>query len=300
LDGELWIWLTVAAAFLQNVRSALQKSLTTQLSTAGATYCRFLYALPFALVYACWAGGASALPALGSRFTAFCVIGGTAQILGTLALVASFSYRNFAVATAYSKTETVQTALFGIVLLGDAVTPGAALAIVISLAGVLALTTRPGQPILDVLAAVTARPALLGIASGAAYGVAAVCYRAASLSVEGARFDAAAAVTLAAVIGFQTLAMGIGLLLRDRAELARVLAAWRRGAAVGLAGMSASVGWFTAMTLQNAAYVRALGQIELVFTFAASSLLFGERSTRREVTGVALVVAGILLLLTAA
>jgi drug/metabolite transporter (DMT)-like permease len=138
---------------------------------------------------------------------------------------------------------------------------------------------------------------MLGIGSGAGFGVAAVCYRAASLSLALPSAVSAAATTLLAVIAFQTLAMGAGLLVADRVQLGRVLSSWRSGVLVGLTGMAASVGWFTAMTLQNAAYVRAVGQIELVFTFAASVLIFGERSTRRELAGVGLIVAGIVLLL---
>ncbi len=49
--------------------------------------------------------------------------------------------------------------------------------------------------------------------------------------------------------------------------------------------------------MQNAAYVRALGQIELVFTFAASVFFFREKTNRIEVVGIALVVAGILVLI---
>jgi drug/metabolite transporter (DMT)-like permease len=61
--------------------------------------------------------------------------------------------------------------------------------------------------------------------------------------------------------------------------------------------MIASAGWFTAMTIQNAAYVRALGQIELVFTFTAAVFFFRERPNRTEVIGILLVIGGILLLL---
>ena len=50
---ELWIPLTIGGAFFQNLRSALQKHLKAKLSTGGASYVRFLYALPFALLY-CW------------------------------------------------------------------------------------------------------------------------------------------------------------------------------------------------------------------------------------------------------
>ena len=106
-----------------------------------------------------------------------------------------------------------------------------------------------------------------------------------------------AAFTLAAVTVMQTLGMSLWLAVREPGELARVLRAWPVAGLVGLSGMIASACWFTAMTIQNAAYVRALGQLELVFTFAASVLFFGERSNRIEVLGILLVVAGISVLL---
>ena len=45
---ELWIAFTIAAAFFQNLRSAMQKHLQGRLSTLGAAYVRFVYALPIA------------------------------------------------------------------------------------------------------------------------------------------------------------------------------------------------------------------------------------------------------------
>ena len=76
-----------------------------------------------------------------------------------------------------------------------------------------------------------------------------------------------------------------------------MLQAWKVAGVGGLSGMMASAGWFTAMTIQNAAYVRALGQIELVFTFAASYFFFHEKTNRVELFGIALVIGGILILL---
>lgn len=51
------------------------------------------------------------------------------------------------------------------------------------------------------------------------------------------------------------------------------------------------------MTLQNAAYVRALGQIELLFTFAVTYFYFRERASLNEIAGIVLIVGGILVLL---
>ena len=74
---------------------------------------------------------------------------------------------------------------------------------------------------------------------------------------------------------------------REPATLGRVAGSWRQAAWIGVVGVTASACWFIAMTIQNAAYVRALGQIELVFTFIASALVFRERSNRKELAGVA-------------
>jgi drug/metabolite transporter (DMT)-like permease len=226
------------------------------------------------------------------------VVGGLAQITATALLLYSFSFRNFAVGTTYSKTETVQTAIFGILILGDPLGIGAAAAIAISLIGVMAISVaRSRMTFLGLLTSLAEKPALIGIASGAFFGLSAISYRGASLSLGEHGFLIRAAYTLACVTVFQTLVMAIYMRLREPGQVTTVFRAWRVSAWAGITGMIASACWFTAMTIQNAAYVRALGQIELVFTFAASILLFQEWPNRTEVIGILLVVAGILLLL---
>ncbi|MDX1433813.1 MAG: EamA family transporter [Gammaproteobacteria bacterium] len=297
---ELWIPITIAAAFCQNLRSALQKHLRGRLSTGGATISRFLYAVPFALGYAAWlaVAGDHPLPAPGARFWLFATVGGAGQIVATALLVHLFSLRNFAVGTTYSKTEVIQTALFGIVILGDPLRLGPGVGIVVSLIGVMAISVaRQDVSWRALLLGWIERPALIGLASGACFGLSAVSYRAASLSLGGEGFVMQAAFTLAVVTVMQSLAMSLWLAVREPGEMTRVLRAWPVAGLVGLSGMVASACWLTAMTIQNAAYVRALGQIELVFTFVASVLIFRERSNAVEASGIALVIAGIVVLL---
>jgi drug/metabolite transporter (DMT)-like permease len=296
---ELWIPITIAAAFSQNVRSALQKHLKGVLSTSGATLARFVYAAPLAVLYAVGLHMAGfELPSPNPTFTIYAMIGGLSQILATALLVSLFSHRNFAVGTAYSKSEALQTAVFGVVILGESISSGAAFGIVVSLAGVMAISVGSGQVSLSTLiAGLTQRTAVVGLASGAFFGVSAVTYRAASLGLDGGEVVMRAAFTLAFATVFQTIVMSIYMRLREPGEFTNTLRAWRVAALVGLSGMIASACWFTAMTMQNAAYVRALGQIELVFTFIVSYFVFRERSTKLEAIGIALVIAGILLLL---
>jgi drug/metabolite transporter (DMT)-like permease len=297
---EAWIPITIAAAFLQNLRTALQKHLKARLSTAGATFSRFCFAVPLAFAYG--AGVLlvedSALPPGNPEFFVFCLIGSAAQILATALLVALFSYRNFAAGTSYSKTETVQTALFGAVVLGETLSGGALVGILVSLFGVILVSLARSQiTARHLLSDLAARPALMGLASGAFFGIAAVSYRAAALSLADGSVWLRAACTLASVIVLQTVMMSLYLVLREPGQLTAVLRSWRVTIWVSVTGLLGSICWFTAMTMQNAAYVRALGQVELVFTFMATTLIFREELRRAEVLGIFLIVAGILLLL---
>ncbi|WPE18927.1 EamA family transporter [Shinella zoogloeoides] len=293
---ELWIPITIAAAFLQNLRSALQKHLQGSLGTRGASFVRFGYGFPLAIFYVLVLRLAVGLPfpALNWTFAFWAVIGGLAQIFATMLLVYLFSLRNFAVGTAYSKTEPVQAAIFGFVLLGERITFGAVVAIIVGVVGVMLISlARAPLSWRNILAALTSRTALIGIASGAVFGISAVAYRSASLSLQGPGPIMDAAVTLACVTTFQTAFMLVWMGWKDKREIVDVLKSWRSSSLVGIAGVLGSACWFTAMSLQQVAYVRALGQIELVFTFMASWFLFHERVNRTEAAGCLLIVCGI-------
>ncbi|MCE2521224.1 MAG: EamA family transporter [Alphaproteobacteria bacterium] len=292
---ELWIPVTIAAAFLQNARSALQKHLRSRLDTVGAAYVRFVYAVPFTLVWVATllVVGGHPLPLPDSTFLVFAGIAGLSQILATLFLVALFSLRTFAAGTAYSKTETVQAAIIGLLILGDPLSVGALAGIVVSLVGVLVLSiarTTAGARELS------GRAIPFGLASGALFALTAVSVRAASLSLGGDGFLMQAAFTLLVVTAWQTVIMTAWLFARRRQVLAEAFGSWRVSGLVGLTGMMASACWFTAMTIENAAYVRALGQVELVFTFIASRVIFREHSSIAEFMGILAIVAGILVL----
>ena len=274
-----------------------------RLSVNGATYCRFIYAAPFALAYPLLLtlGPETALPMPNTRFVLFAAAGGVSQAVGTALLVYLFSLRNFATGIAYSKTEVVLTAVFSLVILGEIVTAAGAAAIVVSLVGVVLISfARDTARVQDTARPVwTGRAALVGLASGGLLGLSAVCYRAGALALADGGVLMRAAFTLAFTVILQSVGMGLWIRARESGELLRVLKCWRSAWPVGLVGMLGSAGWFTAMTLENAAYVRAVGQIELVFAFAASVLFFGERPTPAESLGIALIMVGVVVLVLA-
>ena len=296
---EAWLLFTLAAAFLQNLRNSLQKSINSVLSTSGAAYTRFVFGFPLALIY--WIvlrTHDAQLLDWGLEFLGFAAMGGIAQILAMWFLLRSFALKSFAVGTAYSKTETFQTAAFTILILGEAVTSLTFLAILISFAGVcfLSLAKLTVDP-RDFLFSWTNKGALMGLTNGAFLGISAVSYRGAALSLGGDNALLAASATLLVALAIQTAVMTAYLFRFEKGELSKVWHNRGKGALVGLASMLGSVGWFTAMTLQNAAYVRAVGQVELIFTFLTSVLIFKEKISFYEILGTFLIVGGITVLL---
>ena len=296
---ELWIPITIFAAFMQNARSALQKHLKGRLTTLGASYVRFLYAMPFALLYAgaVHEVGGYPWPTMHVEFLIYCLLGGISQILFTAVLLWLFQFRNFAVGTTYSKTETVQVALLGWLVIGDGLGLVPLIAIIVSAVGVMALSV--GQTKVSVgrlFTGLIEKPTLIGLLCGALLGSSVVFFRKAALTLDYDGFVMAAAFTLAVSVVMQTVIMGVYLAIYERRTLGDVFVHWKWSMAVGVCGVLGSIGWFTAFTLENAAFVRALGQIELVFTFIASVFIFRETTNRAEIVGILLVVGGILLL----
>ncbi|GIT90674.1 membrane protein [Jannaschia pagri] len=295
----LWIFATLFAASAQAIRFYLQKRLSTGgLSPVAATFARFVYApVPIAVGLAAWAfTGDTALPSLGDGFAGYAIVGGTAQILATVCVVALFARRNFAVGIAFSKTAVLLTVVTGFLMLGETVTWLALGAMAVGFAGVLLLSLPEGGGLRGNPFNVAS---LLGLAAGALFSVSAVSYRGASLLVETDLPLVRAAMTLCCVTLFQTVLLAAWLAWRDRAGLIAVFQRWRSTSLVGVTSLLGSLGWFTAYTLQTASLVNAVGQIELLLSMLISGLLLQERQTRRELTGITLVglsVVGLILL----
>ena len=292
----LWIPITIWAAFAQTIRNLAQKGLTASLGALGATLVRFLYGLPFALL---WLFGVkvfanAAWPNLSLAFLGWACLGSIAQIFATALLLRVMAERNFALGVAYSKSDVIQSALFGYVFLGDLLSTGAGIAMLFGTLGVLLLSPPDREhPFRALLTSWTTRSALLGLASGTCFALSALGFRGAALALPDTSFLMAAAVTLAMAQTLQTLALGGWLLARDPEVVAGSLRAWRPSLLAGFMGAAASVGWFTAMAIEPAAHVRALGMIELVFSYMVSLRLFRDKLTSLERAGLLLLAIGL-------
>jgi len=293
-----WLWavFTVIAAAAQTVRNAAQKELTGKLGTVGATQVRFLFGCPFAVIFlmAMVAGGAR-VPPVTWMFWPWLFAGALAQIAATALMLAAMEERSFVAAIAYIKTEPVQVALFGLVFLGDAVTPEMAAAIVIATAGVIVMSTGAGA--LATMASL--RPTVLGLAAGACFALSAIGYRGAILALHDPSYAIAATFTLTVGLLVQSVMLALYLVLRDRAVLTAILGAWRPSLFAGFMGAVASQFWFLAFALTTAANVRTLALVEVLFAQAISVFAFRQPVSPREAVGIAAIVAGVVLLIRA-
>ncbi|WP_227269304.1 DMT family transporter [Roseobacter weihaiensis] len=284
---DLWVFLSCAAAGFQTLRFMLQKVLSTAtLTPTGATFARFVYSAPVICcaisLYLLSTDQRADQP--GTVFWAYSVAGGAAQVLATICVVTLFKSRSFAVGVTLMKTEVILSVVVGLILLGEGVGTLALGAIAVGLVGVLLLSTPPE---------VTGwgwremwnRSVGLGLASGILFAVSAVSYRGASLEIAAEDPIVRAGLTLAAVTTMQMIGMALWLRFRDRAQLRAVWQARRTALWIGIMSLAGSFCWFFAFTLQTAAYVKAVGQVELVFSLLVSVLFFGERSSWRELMG---------------
>ena len=295
---ELWIFASLLAATLQTVRFMLQKVLSrTQLSTAGATFSRFCYSAPFLWVVAAFYFSKSGTdpPELSFLFWIYASLGGVAQILATVCVVALFKSRNFAVGITFKKTEVIQAVLVGIILLQEGVALEGLGAILIGLLGVLMLSDQA-----SISDAQTNRffnrATGLGIMSGFLFAISAVAYRGATLEVSMPSAMTTAMITLLWVVSLQVLLMGIWIYLYEPGQLGAVWKARKSAVWIGLTSMGGSFGWFTAFSVQNAAYVKALGQIEILLSMAVGYFFFREKLTVREFFGVCFLATSVMLL----
>jgi drug/metabolite transporter (DMT)-like permease len=293
----LWVFTTLVAAVGQTARNAMQSSLTASLGTLGATQVRFLYGFPFALVFLALvtAVARASVPGPTGEFIVYTSAGALAQIFATALMLAAMRARAFSVAITFTKTEAVQVALFGFVFLGDALTSARVAAIAIATAGVVVVAAKPGTD----WTVRGAKPLLFGIASGGLFALSAVGFRGGILALGDAPYFVRATTTLVWSLGIQAFLLGAWLVTFDRAALARSLAVWRKSLFAGFMGAFASQFWFLGFSLTPAANVRTLALVEVLFAQAVSRRVFGQRVSAREAAGMALVLAGVALLLLA-
>ncbi len=293
-----WILVTVFGAFFQNLRSSLQKKLNKDISTLASTYVRFAFALPFAaILFFLFFRDLQIINTILTQqgFLFNVLLASIFQIIFTFILLYLFNFSNFVVGTSLSKTEVIQVGLFEYLILNEKLNKFGISGIIISTLGVVLLSVKDIKLFFNNLFSKTT---FIGLISGLFLALSVVYFRAAVLTLDNISSNFGKAIS-ALFIGLfiQTLILTIYLIIFEKSEFKKLYNDKYECLLTGIAGLLASLSWFYAFTLIQSSFVRALGQVELLFSYFSSRYFFKEKVRFTEIMGIIIFIVGVTILL---
>ena len=288
----MWILLTLLAAFMQAWRNAFQSQLSKEVSVAGVTLARFIWAGPIAAVYLVglylWQN--VGVPDFSGRFIGFILGASAMQILATGLMVKLFKLQNFAIGAGLAKSEAVVAAILGTVFFGTHLSPLGWSGVLLGGVAIFLMSAKQG------LRSLSLNTVLIGLACGTSFALTSLWVREASLCLN-IGFPHSAAWVLLFVISLQTLVLVSYLLLKDKSTLA---ALWQRPKLTLLTSTASclgSIGWFSAMSLQAVPYVKTLGQVEVFFMILIATFWLKEKVQIKDMLGLVLIAVAAILVM---
>ena len=288
----MWILLTLLAAFMQAWRNAFQSQLSKEVSVAGVTLARFIWAGPIAAVYLVglylWQN--VGVPDFSGRFIGFILGASAMQILATGLMVKLFKQQNFAIGAGLAKSEAVVAAILGTVFFGTHLSPLGWSGVLLGGVAIFLMSAKQG------LRSLSLNTALIGLACGTSFALTSLWVREASLCLN-IGFPHSAAWVLLFVISLQTLVLVSYLSLKDKSTLT---ALWQRPKLTLLTSTASclgSIGWFSAMSLQAVPYVKTLGQVEVFFMILIATFWLKEKVKIKDMLGLVLIAIAAILVM---
>lgn len=293
-----WIVTSILGAFFQNARSSIQKRLNTEMSLMASTYVRFAFSLPILLiVFFLYFGNFDYFKIVikSSNFLTYVILASVLQITFTLLFLYLLKFTNFLVGTALSKTEVIQIAFFEFVILKDYLNFYALLGIMISTIGVIIFSTKDLKNIIN---SFFSKSTVVGLLCGTLLALSVVFYRGSMEFIEftNKNFDRALLTLFAATI-IQTSLITFYLLFFEITEFKKIKSNIKLSSLAGFFGFSATISWFYSFSLVQAALVRAVGQIELLFSYISSRFMFKEKIRFIEILGIIIFIVGLILVI---
>ncbi len=301
-----WIWIPISvfAALMQAVRTAAQKTLNQSMSTMGTTYVRSLFGMPTLIVFlgAAMLYTGHGIPKYNPAFLWHTAVAALTQVLATALLIYMFRLKNFAVGTMLTKTDVIMTALIGSALFSEQLTQWGWVALVVVTCGAIlmligkmgtAAFREGGETFWGLL---VGRPTRVALMCALLFTLSYLFLREATRDLgEQHHFLWRAGWTVVLATGLQTVCLGIWLAVKEPVVFRQMWPLRGIASFIGLTSALGSIGWYSAFALQNASYVRAVGQIEAVFTLAISWLYFREKITALELIGIVVTMGGVLM-----
>ncbi len=295
-----WVLITAIASLSQTLRSVFQKNLIEDVGVLVSAYSRFIFALPLVLLLGIIFLSTQdfiILKTLSLMTWFFLIAASICQILFTIILIKLFTLRSFAIGVAFSKTEVIQTTLLETIIIGFILTSHILLAIIIGFIGMLFMSKQKliGTLRYDKL---FWQQITLGISSGIFLSLSSVLYKVALDSVTTDLIYKKVLVLSFLALAFQSAIFGVYIVAAEgKQNVLKLINIWKKGFPVGFFGCAATFCWFYAFSLVNATFVRAVGQLEVVFSVLISYVFYREQITGLELIGISLITISILALL---
>lgn len=300
---HLWIGFTLIGALMQAVRTAAQRDLNKSMSTLATTYVRSLFGLPWLALYlgAVLLATGERWPPLSAAYLAWTFLGAMAQVAATMLLIRMFRLKNFGVGTMLTKSDVIITAILGSLFFSERLSTIGVMALLVILAGVVVMSLAR-TPLAELtggrralLKSLLSQPTRVALGCAVSFSISYLALREATMAIGDGSFLWRGGWTVLIAIAMQTVIVGAWLAAVEPAAFTLLRPNLNLCTFIGVTSAAGSIGWFTAFALQNASYVRAVGQIEVVFTLLISALYFRERITPREYAGIVLCVLGVVI-----
>lgn len=269
---------------MQTWRNGLQSKLSKHVDTSGVTLSRFLFAAPIAAIYlfVLYQTNPQILPEYSITFVRFVLIAAVMQIIATSLMVVLFKQKNFAIGAGLAKSEAVVAGVLGTLFFGSQLTLLGWGGIFVGTISIFVLSglLQKGN--------FSFKTVLIGLACGSSFALTSLYVREASHELN-LPFVHGAAWVLLWVILVQTIALTIFIGVKNPKVFSQLKQHAGLTLATSLTSCIGSIGWFTAMALQHVAYVKTLGQIEVLFTILLSIFWLKQPVKKHEVWGLLLI-----------
>jgi len=295
----LWILVTLSAVISQTIRNIFAKQLSKTTGSETVTLCRFLFGLPVIVVgYLIGQSIYGGVRILSPEFFLWIVIFATAQILATALFISLFHHKNFMVSVTYIKSEAIFITFLGILFLSEHLSLLGWLGIIVAFSGLLlASFAKERIGFTAIKNSFRQKSSYLGLLSGLFFAMTAVAVKKSLIFLEAGQLFMKPVFALTFSYSLEVALLLPIIFLKRRDELSGVLKDPRIPFFIGVFSAFGSFFWVFAYALAYVAYVTIVGKVEFILITLISIFYFKERVYKNELLGMAIMVAGTILLI---
>ena len=313
-----WVFITLFAACAQGTRTGMQKHLAETVDKTTANFARYIFGVPLLITLLALSHYQVIAPFNTTlMFYCYCALLAGFQLLGTAFMLTVFRRKNYIMGVAFARTEALLVAVIGLMFFASPISLTGAIAVIIGVVGVLLLSkinlqVKPQQlqlalqrvrttPLRQLLnqswQSLSQGSFLLGISSGIAFAFTAWFIRLANAELDsGPWLGPVLTLGISNLIQITLVVLIATVSGRLSKLIANIARHWKLVSGVGLTSIAGSWGWYTAYSMAHPAYVKTVGQTEMLVVYFISRKMFHERLSRQEALGIALIILSVVVL----